>query len=97
MDQLNQSPRSRDYVVKLGRKVAVKNGEATVFALVGFMDQKKKMPAGHPPVGGAESPAPPAPADAKPPAAMPKEFTFDLPAAWEVGPPKAMRKATFVA
>jgi hypothetical protein len=99
MGQLQEAPLSADVVAKIARKVTGKKGEATVFELVGVMDRKSAMPAGHPPIGPMNPPAARAAGSAtSPPSAgdEPKDFTYALPPGWQLGSAGAMRKATFL-
>jgi hypothetical protein len=101
MGQLQQSPLKREVVEKIARTKPIKNGEATVFELVGVMDHKGAMPAGHPPVaempsdtGPSPSPST-APVTSTPAAGPSSELSYDAPAHWQAGPASAMRKASF--
>lgn len=112
LDQLQQGSLTSSEIEKIARKLPVKGGDATAFELVGVMKRTGpmmgSMPAGHPPVGKEAGetkekevagktrlPAPP-PGDQASAADPAAEFTADAPAGWQVGPPRAMRKATYL-
>lgn len=110
--QLQQGPLTAAEIEKIGRKLPVKGGEATAFELVGLMDKTGPMtgamPAGHPPVGKASEAAQaktqasgkgPAEGDAPVDGAADgasSEFTATIPDGWKLGPPRPMRKATYL-
>jgi hypothetical protein len=104
LGQLQQGALTREEVQKIARTLPVKGGEATAFELVGVMQRTGPMmgamPAGHPPVGKAAADAK-TQADAKGAGAAgtageTAEFTSTVPAGWTLGPPRAMRKATYL-
>jgi hypothetical protein len=99
MGQLQQAPLKRSVIDKIGRKLPTKNGEATVFELVGVMDRQGAMPPGHPPVAGTaarSTPSSTAPVTSAPSAGQSAELTYDAPSHWKAGPASSMRKASFV-
>jgi len=99
MGQLQQAPLKRAVIEKIARQTPIKNGEATVLELVGVMDRKGAMPAGHPRVGPIEAdsaPAATAPVTSAPPPGQSSELSYQAPPNWQAGPASAMRKASFV-